>query len=60
MFRASKYATNMSENALSRTADGYRMRVLINRPFRFGEAWVNGRTMDYNLSALEMREHRPR
>jgi hypothetical protein len=36
------------------TADGYKIRVLTNRPIRFGEAWVNGRTTDYNLSALEL------
>jgi hypothetical protein len=36
------------------TADGYKLRVLTNRPIRFGEAWVNGRSMDYNLSALEL------
>jgi hypothetical protein len=27
---------------------------LTNRPIRFGEAWVNGRSTDYNLSALEL------
>jgi len=36
------------------TSDGYKLRVLTNRPIRFGEAWVNGRTMDYTLSALEL------
>jgi hypothetical protein len=36
------------------TADGYKIRVLTNRPIAIGEAWVNGRTMDYNLSAFEM------
>lgn len=36
------------------TETGYKIRVLTNRPIRFGEAWVNGRSMDYNLSALEM------
>jgi hypothetical protein len=36
------------------TADGFKIRVLTNRPIRFGEAWVNGRSMDYNLSAIEM------
>ncbi len=36
------------------TADGYKIRVLTNRPIRFGEAWVNGRSTDYNLSALEL------
>jgi hypothetical protein len=33
---------------------GYKIRVLTNRPIRFGEAWVNGRSMDYNLSAIEL------
>jgi hypothetical protein len=37
-----------------KTDDGYKIRVLTNRPIRFGEAWVNGRSMDYNLSALEL------
>jgi hypothetical protein len=36
------------------TDTGYRIRILTNRPIRFGEAWVNGRSMDYNLSALEL------
>jgi hypothetical protein len=36
------------------TDDGFKIRVLTNRPIRFGEAWVNGRSMDYNLSALEL------
>jgi hypothetical protein len=36
------------------TDDGYKIRVLTNRPIRFGEAWVNGRSIDYNLSALEL------
>jgi hypothetical protein len=36
------------------TAEGFKIRVLTNRPIRFGEAWVNGRSMDYNLSALEL------
>ena len=36
------------------TADGYKIRVLTNRPIRFGESWVNGRSTDYNLSALEL------
>jgi hypothetical protein len=35
-------------------AGGYKIRVLTNRPIRIGEAWVNGRSTDYNLSALEM------
>jgi hypothetical protein len=36
------------------TSDGYKVRILTNRPIRFGEAWVNGRSTDYNLSALEL------
>jgi hypothetical protein len=36
------------------TADGYMIRVLTNRPIRFGELWYNGRSLDYNLSALEL------
>ncbi len=33
---------------------GFKIRVLTNRPIEIGEAYVNGRTMDYNLSAVEM------
>ena len=36
------------------TGDGYKIRILTNRPIRFGEAWVNGRSTDYNLSAVEL------
>jgi hypothetical protein len=36
------------------TDTGYKVRILTNRPIRFGEAWVNGRSTDYNLSALEL------
>jgi hypothetical protein len=36
------------------TSDGFKIRVLTNRPIQFGEAWVNGRSMDYNLSVLEL------
>ncbi|MGD0306010.1 MAG: hypothetical protein ABSC71_14390 [Candidatus Acidiferrales bacterium] len=37
------------------TADGgVKIRVLTNRPIRFGEAWADSRSMDYNLSALEL------
>ena len=36
------------------TADGYKIRILTNRPIRFGEAWANGRSTDYNLSAVEL------
>jgi hypothetical protein len=36
------------------TPDGYKLRVLTNRPINIGEKWVNGRTVDYNLSALEL------
>jgi hypothetical protein len=35
------------------TDNGFKIRVLTNRPIQIGEAWVNGRTVDYNLSALE-------
>ena len=36
------------------TRDGFKIRVLTNRPIRFGEAWVSGRSTDYNLSAMEL------
>jgi hypothetical protein len=36
-------------------ADGsMKIRVLTNRPITFGEAWTDSRSMDYNLSALEL------
>jgi hypothetical protein len=36
-------------------ADGsYKIRVLTNREISIGEKWVNGRTVDYNLTALEL------
>ena len=34
--------------------DGTRIRILTNRPIRFGEAWTDSRSMDYELSALEL------
>jgi hypothetical protein len=36
------------------TATGTKIRVLTNRPITFGEAWTDSRSMDYNLSALEL------
>jgi hypothetical protein len=33
---------------------GFKLRVLTNRPIEIGEQWINGRTIDYNLSALEL------
>jgi len=36
------------------TADGWKIRILTNRPITFGEAWTDSRSMDYNLSALEL------
>jgi hypothetical protein len=36
------------------TEDGFKLRVLTNRPINFGEAWYNGRSTDYNLSVLEL------
>ena len=34
--------------------EGKKIRVLTNRPITFGEAWTDSRSMDYNLSALEL------
>jgi hypothetical protein len=34
--------------------DGTKIRILTNRPITFGEAWTDNRSMDYNLSALEL------
>ena len=36
------------------TLDGTKIRILTNRPIRFGEAWTDSRSMDYDLSALEL------
>ena len=34
--------------------DGTKLRILTNRPVTFGEAWTDSRSMDYNLSAVEL------
>jgi len=37
------------------TEDGGRLiRIITERPIRFGEAWGDSRSMDYNLSAIEL------
>ena len=36
------------------TKNGFKIRVLTNRPIRFGEAWHSGRSTDYNLSFVEL------
>lgn len=36
------------------TSEGTKIRILTNRPITFGEAWTDSRSMDYNLSALEL------
>jgi len=36
------------------TPDGWKIRILTNRPITFGEAWTDSRSMDYNLSAVEV------
>jgi hypothetical protein len=36
------------------TPEGYRIRVLTNRPITFGEEWSDSRSLDYNLSAFEL------
>jgi hypothetical protein len=36
------------------TSDGLKLRILTNRPITFGEAWTDSRSMDYNLSAMEI------
>jgi hypothetical protein len=37
-----------------KTADGYLVRVLTNRPIAFGEAWSQSRSMNYDLSLMEL------
>jgi hypothetical protein len=34
--------------------EGTKIRLLTNRPVTFGEAWTDSRSMDYNLSAVEL------
>jgi hypothetical protein len=36
------------------TENGRKIRLITNRPIRFREAWDSGRSMQYNLSALEL------
>jgi hypothetical protein len=36
------------------TPTGRRIRGATNRPIRFGEAWSDGRSMDYNMTAFEL------
>ena len=36
------------------TDEGFKLRIITNRPINFGEAWYSGRSMDYNLSFLEL------
>ena len=36
------------------TETGRKIRIATNRQIRFGEAWADGRSMDYNLSAIEL------
>ena len=36
------------------TENGRRIRLITNRPIQFKEAYVNGRTTDYDLSAIEL------
>jgi len=37
-----------------KTEEGRKIRLITNRPIRFGEAWWDGRSMDYNLSLVEL------
>lgn len=36
------------------TATGSTIRLVADRPIRFGEAWTDSRSMDYTLSAVEL------
>jgi hypothetical protein len=36
------------------TDEGFKLRIVTSRPINFGEAWYNGRSVDYNLSMLEL------
>jgi hypothetical protein len=48
------WATTSPTSALFPTENGSRIRLITNRPIRFKEAYVNGRTTDYDLSAIEL------
>jgi hypothetical protein len=37
-----------------KTDDGFQIRLLTNRPIRFGELWWSARSLDYNLSYVEL------
>lgn len=37
-----------------KTETGRKIRIATNRAIRFGEAWADSRSMDYNLSAVEL------
>jgi hypothetical protein len=36
------------------SATGRKIRLVTNRPITIGEVWTNSRSMNYNLSILEM------
>lgn len=36
------------------TETGRKIRLVTSRPISIGEAWADGRSMDYNLSAIEL------
>jgi hypothetical protein len=38
----------------SQTENGRRIRLITDRPIQFSEAYVNGRSKDYDLSAIEI------
>jgi hypothetical protein len=39
------------------TEDGRKIRVVTERPVQFGEAWYQGRSLDYRLTVLELDLH---
>lgn len=40
--------------AFAQPDGGTKLRMVTNRPIRFGEAWSDSRSMDYNLSGVEL------
>jgi len=40
------------------TEEGFKLRLVTSRPIYFGEHWYSGRSLDYNLSALELELNR--
>ncbi len=45
---------DLSYVRLFQTPNGRKIRMVSNRPIRFGEAWTDSRSMDYDLGLMEL------